>query len=168
LKKDGIPYKGFLFIGLMNVAENPYVIEYNVRMGDPETESVLPRLECDLVDLFLGVAKGNLAEKSFGISPKTAVTIMLVAGGYPGDYKKGDPITGLENIQNSHLFHAGTKAVNGHIETNGGRVLAVTALENSLEEAVAAALVDAAKVRFDGAYFRSDIGVDLINFTKPQ
>lgn len=168
LKKDNIPYKGFLFIGLMNVAGNPYVIEYNVRMGDPETESVLPRLECDLVDLFLGVAKGNLAEKSFGISPKTAVTIMLVAGGYPGDYKKGDPITGLENIQNSHLFHAGTKAVNGHIETNGGRVLAVTALENSLEEAVAAALVDAAKVRFDGAYFRSDIGVDLINFTKPQ
>ena len=168
LKKDNIPYKGFLFIGLMNVAGNPYVIEYNVRMGDPETESVLPRLECDLVDLFLGVANGNLAEKSFEISLKTAVTVMLVAGGYPGDYKKGDPITGLENIQNTQLFHAGTKAENGQIETNGGRVLAVTALENSLEEAVAAALVDAAKVRFEGAYFRSDIGVDLINFTKPQ
>jgi phosphoribosylamine--glycine ligase len=111
----------------MNVAGDPYVIEYNVRMGDPETESVLPRLECDLVDLFLGVANGNLAEKSFSISPKTAVTVMLVAGGYPEDYKKGDAITGLENIQNSHLFHAGTKTENGRIETNGGRVLAVTA-----------------------------------------
>ena len=134
-------------------------------MGDPETESVLPRLECDLVDLFLGVAKGNLAEKSFEISPKTAVTVMLVAGGYPGDYKKGDPITGLENIQNSHLFHAGTKAVDGHVETNGGRVLAVTALENSLEEAVSTALADAAKVRFEGAYFRNDIGTDLLKLS---
>jgi phosphoribosylamine--glycine ligase len=167
LKKDHIPYKGFLFIGLMNVAGDPYVIEYNVRMGDPETESVLPRLECDLVDLFLGVANGNLAEKSFSISPKTAVTVMLVAGGYPGDYKKGDAITGLENIQNSHLFHAGTKAKNGDIETNGGRVLAVTALEDSLEKAVSTALADAAKVRFEGAYFRSDIGTDLLNFTNP-
>jgi len=93
---------------------------------------------------------------------------MLVAGGYPGDYKKGDAITGLENIQNSHLFHAGTKAKNGDIETNGGRVLAVTALEDSLEKAVSTALADAAKVRFEGAYFRSDIGTDLLNFTKPQ
>jgi phosphoribosylamine--glycine ligase len=162
LKKDNIPYKGFLFIGLMNVAGNPYVIEYNVRMGDPETESVIPRLECDLVDLFLGVAQGNLTEKSFSISPKTAVTVMLVAGGYPGDYKKGDAITGLNNIQNSQLFHAGTKAQNGRIETNGGRVLAVTALEDSLEEAVSTALNDAAKVSFEGAYFRSDIGADLL------
>jgi phosphoribosylamine--glycine ligase len=134
-------------------------------MGDPETESVLPRLECDLVDLFLGVANGNLAKKSFDISPKTAVTVMLVAGGYPGDYKKGEPITGLENIQNSHLFHAGTKAENGQIETNGGRVLAVTALKDSLEEAVTTALADAAKVRFDGAYFRNDIGTDLLKLS---
>ncbi len=162
LKKDNIPYKGFLFIGLMNVAGNPYVIEYNVRMGDPETESVIPRLECDLVDLFLGVAQGNLAEKSFSISPKTAVTVMIVAGGYPSDYKKGDAITGLNNIQKSQLFHAGTKAQNGCIETNGGRVLAVTALEDSLEEAVNTALNDAAKVSFEGAYFRSDIGADLL------
>jgi len=162
LKKDNIPYKGFLFIGLMNVAGNPYVIEYNVRMGDPETESVIPRLECDLVDLFLGVAQGNLAEKSLSISPKTAVTVMIVAGGYPGDYKKGDAITGLNNIQKSQLFHAGTKAQNGCIETNGGRVLAVTALEDSLEEAVRTSLADAAKVSFEGAYFRSDIGADLL------
>lgn len=168
LKKDGIPYKGFLFIGLMNVGGNPYVIEYNVRMGDPETESVIPRLDCDLVDLFLGVAQENLAAKSFKISPKTAVTVMVVAGGYPGDYKKGDCISGLEVVQSSYLFHAGTKAVNGKIETNGGRVLALTTLQNTLQEAVSTALADAANIRFEGAYFRSDIGADLLNLTKPQ
>ncbi|MFM6953482.1 MAG: phosphoribosylamine--glycine ligase [Sphingobacteriaceae bacterium] len=165
LKKDNIPYKGFLFIGLMNVGGDPYVIEYNVRMGDPETESVLPRLECDLVDLFLGVANEKLAEKSFSISPKTAVTVMLVAGGYPGDYEKGDSMTGLEKIQNSHLFHAGTKSVEGKIETNGGRVLAVTALADCLQEAASIALTDAAKVSFKGVYFRSDIGADLLRLT---
>lgn len=168
LKKDGIPYKGFLFIGLMNVHGDPYVIEYNVRMGDPETESVIPRLECDLVDVFLGVANENLVEKSFKISPKTAVTVMVVAGGYPGDYQKGDVITGLENIQRSQLFHAGTKAVDGKIETNGGRVLAVTALADSLQDAVSVALSDAEKIAFKGAYFRNDVGADLLNFTKQR
>ncbi|SEM08473.1 phosphoribosylamine--glycine ligase [bacterium A37T11] len=162
LKKDGIPYKGFIFIGLMNTNGEPYVIEYNVRMGDPETESVLPRIESDLVDLLLGVAQENLGEKSFSISSKTAATVVLVAGGYPGHYENGFAITGLENVKESFLFHAGTKSVNGEVQTAGGRVLAVTAMEDTLFDALQQATADAGRIFFDRKYFRRDIGFDLI------
>src|SRR5690606_18877021 len=128
LRKDGIPYKGFIFIGLMNVGGDPYVIEYNVRMGDPETQSVLPRIESDLVDLLLGVAQGDLADRSFTLSPKTAATVVLVSGGYPGSYESGKAISNIENVKDAIVFHAGTKAEDGAVKTDGGRVLAVTAL----------------------------------------
>lgn len=163
LKKDGIPYKGFIFIGLMNDNGNPYVIEYNVRMGDPETESVLPRIECDFVDLLLGVAEENLAEKSFKISTKTAATVMVVSGGYPGKYENGKVISGLENVKESIIFHAGTLLVNKEIKTAGGRVLAVTALKDNLLDALQQATADAGRIFFEGKDFRRDIGFDLID-----
>jgi phosphoribosylamine--glycine ligase len=162
LKKDQIPYKGFIFIGLMNVNGDPYVIEYNVRMGDPETESVLPRIESDLVELLLGVAQENLHEKEFKTSAKTAVTVMLVAGGYPGAYEKGKPMSGMENVRHSMVFHAGTENDNGVIKTNGGRVIAVTSLQDNLFDAVQCAIADAGRIYYDGRYFRSDIGADLL------
>ncbi|MFM6975534.1 MAG: phosphoribosylamine--glycine ligase [Sphingobacteriaceae bacterium] len=162
LKKDGIPYKGFIFIGLMNCGGDPYVIEYNVRMGDPETESVIPRIESDLVELFLGVAQVNLAEKEIKISPKTAVTVMLVAGGYPGEYEKAKPMSGMENVRNSLVFHAGTEADNGTVKTNGGRVMAITSLQDNLFDAVQCAIADAGRIYYEGRYFRSDIGADLL------
>lgn len=166
LKKDGIPYKGFIFIGLMASnnpkGREPYVIEYNVRMGDPETESVLPRIESDLLDLFLGVANQNLAEKELKISSKTAATVMIVAGGYPGDYAKGKEISGIENLRHSTAFHAGTILDNGIVKSNGGRVIAVTSLQDNLFDAVQCATADAGRIYFDGRYFRPDIGVDLM------
>lgn len=166
LKKENIPYKGFIFFGLMNVNENPYLIEYNVRMGDPETESVLPRIESDLVELFLGVAQGNLAEKEITLSPKTAATVMLVSGGYPGDYNKGEVITGIENVEKAMVFQAGTVQDGEDIKTNGGRVLAVTALEDTLFEALQQATADAGRIFFQGKYFRTDIGFDLMDYIK--
>lgn len=162
LKKDGIPYKGFIFIGLMNVDGEPFVIEYNVRMGDPETESVLPRIESDLVDLLEGVAKGDLANRSYTVSPKTAVTVMLVSGGYPGDYENGKVISNIENVKESIVFHAGTKSVNGEIVTAGGRVIAVTTLQDDLFSALQQATADAGRIFYQGKYFRTDIGFDLI------
>lgn len=166
LKKDNIPYKGFIFIGLMASegpdGKDPYVIEYNVRMGDPETESVIPRIESDLLELFLGVANGNLDEKELRISPKTAATIMLVAGGYPGEYMKGKPITGTENLRHSVVFHAGTELENGIIKSNGGRVIAVTSVQDTLFDAVQKATADAGRIYFDARYFRTDIGADLM------
>ncbi len=162
LKKDGIPYKGFIFIGLMNVEGEPYVIEYNVRMGDPETESVLPRIESDLLDLLEGVAQGNLDQRSYTVSPQTAVTVMLVAGGYPGDYESGKEITNIENVKESIVFQAGTKEVEGKIVTAGGRVIAVTTLQDTLFEALQQATADAGRIYFEGKYFRRDIGFDLI------
>ncbi len=162
LKKDGIPYKGFIFIGLMNVEGEPYVIEYNVRMGDPETESVLPRIESDLLDLLEGVAQGNLDQRSYTVSPQTAVTVMLVAGGYPGDYESGKEITNIENVKESIVFQAGTKEVDGKIVTAGGRVIAVTTLQDTLFEALQQATADAGRIYFEGKYFRRDIGFDLI------
>ncbi|MBL1409517.1 phosphoribosylamine--glycine ligase [Sphingobacterium faecale] len=162
LKKDGIPYKGFIFIGLMNVDGEPYVIEYNVRMGDPETESVLPRIESDLVDLLEGVAKGDLNTRSYTLSPKTAVTVMLVSGGYPGDYENGKTISNIENVKESIVFHAGTKLVNGEIVTAGGRVIAVTTMQDDLFTALQQATADAGRIFFQGKYFRTDIGFDLI------
>ena len=162
LKKEGIPYKGFIFIGLMNCAGEPYVIEYNCRMGDPETESVMPRMECDFADLLLGVANQTLHQTSFGISPKVAATVMCVAGGYPGDYEKGKIITGFDNVRNSVVFQAGTELDNGSVKTAGGRVLAVTSLQDTLFDALQNATADAARIYFDGVYFRRDIGFDLL------
>jgi len=169
LKKDAIPYKGFIFIGLMATdtpqGREPYVIEYNVRMGDPETESVIPRIESDLIDLFLGVANENLFDKELKISPKTAATVMIVAGGYPGEYAKGKPITGIENLRHSIAFHAGTELDNGVIKSNGGRVIAITSLQDNLFDAVQNATADAGRIYFDGRYFRPDIGVDLMDIS---
>ncbi|MGB4776602.1 MAG: phosphoribosylamine--glycine ligase, partial [Daejeonella sp.] len=162
LKKDQIPYKGFIFIGLMKVSDEPYVIEYNVRMGDPETESVILRIESDLVELFLGVAHENLAKKELIISPKIAATIMLVSGGYPGEYLKGKEITGIDNIRHSMVFHAGTELENGLVKSVGGRVLAISSLKDTLFEAVQTATADAGRIYYDGRYFRTDIGADLL------
>lgn len=166
LKSEGIPYQGFIFIGLMKVNEEPYTIEYNVRMGDPETESVLPRIESDLVDLLLGVANRNLSEKELILSPKTAATVMLVSGGYPEKYENGKVITGLENIKESIVFHAGTAIEDGDIVTNGGRVLAVTALKDNLFEALQQATADSGRIFYNGRYFRTDIGFDLMEYVK--
>jgi len=162
LKADGIPYEGFIFIGLMNCGGEPYVIEYNCRMGDPETESVLPRIESDFVDLLKGVAEGNLAEKELVISEKIAATVVMVSGGYPGEYLKDRTITGIENVRGSQVFHAGTKEENGEIKTSGGRVLAVTAVQDDLFKALQQATADASRIYYDGMYFRRDIGFDLI------
>lgn len=166
LKKDNILYKGFIFIGLMasesGDGKDPYVIEYNVRMGDPETESVIPRIESDLVELFKGVAEENLAEKELKISPKIAATIMIVAGGYPGEYLKGKAITGMENLRHSTAFHAGTELENGIVKSNGGRVMAITSLQDNIFDAVQSATADAGRIYFDGRYFRADIGADLM------
>ncbi len=161
LKKDDIPYKGFIFIGIMKVGDEPYVIEYNVRMGDPETESVIPRIESDFLDLLLAVAGENLAEKSVLISPKTAVSIMLVAGGYPGEYLKGRGISGIDNVRHSLVFHAGTGLDNGLVKSIGGRVLAITSLKENLFDAIQTATADAGRIYYDGRYFRNDIGGDL-------
>jgi len=161
LKIDLIPYKGFIFIGLMNVEGEPFVIEYNVRMGDPETESVLPRIESDFVELLLGVANENLEEKELVISEKTAATVMLVASGYPGEYMKGKVISGIENIKESHVFQAGTVLEDGLVKTAGGRVLAITSLQDSMFAAVQQAVADGGRIYYDGRYFRTDIGFDL-------
>lgn len=164
LKNDQIPYKGFIFIGLMNVNGEPYVIEYNVRMGDPETQSVLSRIESDLLDLFEGVANQNLAEKEIKISPKTAATVVLVSGGYPGSYENGFEISNFQSVKNSRIFHAGTQIKDGEIVTAGGRVLAVTALEDNLFKALQQATADAGRIYFHKKYFRRDIGFDLIEY----
>ena len=162
LKQDGIPYKGFIFIGLMNCGGEPWVIEYNCRMGDPETESVLPRIESDLVELLLGVAEGNLQERELRISGKTAATIMCVAGGYPGEYLKDRTVTGLDNVRGSIAFHAGTTLQGDEVKTSGGRVLAITSLQEDLFTALQQATLDASRIYYDGKYFRKDIGFDLI------
>jgi len=162
LKKEGIPYKGFIFIGLMNTNGEPWVIEYNCRMGDPETESVMPRIESDFVDLLMGVAEGNLIEKELVISNKTAATVVCVAGGYPGEYLKDKTISGIENVRDSHVFHAGTTLVGEDIKAVGGRVLAVTSLQDNMFDALQQATADAARIYYDGVYFRKDIGFDLL------
>ncbi|WP_316812771.1 phosphoribosylamine--glycine ligase [Pedobacter heparinus] len=163
LKKDNIDYTGFIFFGLIKVNEKPLVIEYNCRMGDPETESVIPRVENDLVDLFIAASKKKLKDYKLNISDKNAATVMIVAGGYPGDYEKGKTITGIENVRQSLVFHAGTTLEGGVIKTNGGRVLAVSSLQDSQFEALQSATADAARIYFDGKYFREDIGFDLIS-----
>lgn len=162
LKKDKIDYTGFIFFGLIKVNEKPYLIEYNCRMGDPETESVIPRIENDLVELFVATAEKRLKGIKLTINPKNAATVMIVAGGYPGEYEKGKVITGLDNLRESMAFHAGTITEGGVVKSNGGRVVAITSLQNTQFEALQCATADAARVYFDGKYFREDIGFDLI------
>jgi phosphoribosylamine--glycine ligase len=161
LKRENIPYKGFIFIGLMNCYGEPYVIEYNCRMGDPETESVMPRITSDFVDLLEGVANGNLNEKELQISNKIAATVVMVSGGYPGEYLKDRTITGIENVRDSHVFQAGTYLDHESVKTFGGRVLAVTSLQDDLFTALQQATADASRIYYDGMFFRKDIGFDL-------
>lgn len=161
LKKDNIEYKGFVFIGLISVNSEPYVIEYNVRMGDPETEVVMLRIKSDLVELLKGVADQTLSDVSLDIDPRFATTIMLVAGGYPLDYEKGDEINGLDNIAGSLLFHAGTKKEQGRVVTNGGRVIAISSYGNSKDEALSMSFKNAEIISFNGKNYRKDIGFDL-------
>ncbi|MDP9077141.1 MAG: phosphoribosylamine--glycine ligase [Bacteroidota bacterium] len=162
LKQEGIPYKGFIFIGLMNCGGDPYMIEYNCRMGDPETESVMMRIESDLVDLLQGVAEGTLDEKELIISDKVAATVVMVAGGYPGEYLKDKTITGMENVRDSQVFHAGTYLDGEDVKTSGGRVLAITSLQDNMFDALQQATADASRIYYDGLYFRKDIGFDLL------
>lgn len=161
LIKDDIPYKGFIFIGLMSVEGEPFVIEYNVRMGDPETEVVIPRLKSDLVDLFQAVAAGNLRTKQIEVDERSATTVMCVSGGYPGSYEKGKVITGLENIKEGLVFHAGTTEKDGDVVTSGGRVIALTAYGKDKDDALQQSFKNAQTINFEGKYFRSDIGFDL-------
>ena len=161
LKTDNLPYVGFIFIGLIKVGDEPKVIEYNVRMGDPETEVVIPRLKSDLVDVLLAMANGTLDQIDLQIDERTATTVMAVSGGYPEAYEKGKEITGAENIQDSIVFHAGTKMSNGKVVTNGGRVIAVTSFGKDFKEALKTSYQNMEKLHFDGMYYRKDLGFDL-------
>ena len=162
LQKDGIEYKGFVFIGLIIVKGEPIVIEYNVRMGDPETEVVIPRIKSDLVELFQAVANEKLNEISLEIDERSATTVMMVSGGYPEEYEKGHQISGLDKVEDSLVFHAGTKHENGNVVTNGGRVLAITSFGNDFQEAIKKSYQNIDKLHFDKMYFRKDIGFDLL------
>jgi phosphoribosylamine---glycine ligase len=161
-QKDGIDYKGFVFIGLINVKSEPIVIEYNVRMGDPETEVVVPRIKSDLVELFLAVANENLNEFELDIDERSAATIVVVSGGYPEKFEKGKVISGLETVEDSIIFHAGTELHNGDVHTNGGRVLTVTSYGNDFQEAIKKSYRNIDKLHFDKMYYRKDIGLDLL------
>ncbi len=161
LKKDNIEYKGFIFIGLINVKGEPKVIEYNVRMGDPETEVVIPRIKSDLLNLLKGIGDGTFSEKDLNITEEVATTVMLVSGGYPEAYEKGKEISGVEDITESIVFHAGTKQDDGTIKTNGGRVIALTSFGENMNEALEKSFESAEKISFEGKYYRKDIGFDL-------
>ena len=163
LQSEGLHYKGFIFIGLMVVEGTPYVLEYNVRMGDPETEVVMPRLQTDLVTLFQAVNEGSLNEIEVSVHPETCATVMLVSGGYPGAYEKGKRITGLDKIKGSQVFHAGTRREGKQVLTNGGRVLAISSMGANIEEAVQRSLENAQQIQFEGKYYRTDIGKDLLS-----
>ena len=161
LQADNIPYKGFIFIGLMNMDGEPKVVEYNVRMGDPETEVVIPRIESDFLDLLWKTGKGELKSAELKISPDTATTVIMVSGGYPEDYEKGKVISNLDKTANSIVFHSGTKEENGNIVTNGGRVLAITSFGKDFKEALAKSYKNTEIISYEGKYFRSDLGKDL-------
>ncbi|MES2798474.1 MAG: phosphoribosylamine--glycine ligase [Bacteroidota bacterium] len=162
LRAEKIPYKGFVFFGLINVKGEPYVIEYNCRLGDPETEVVLPRLKSDLLDLFEGVATNTLSERDVQFAEQCCATVMMVAGGYPGEYKNGYPIYGLNEITDSLIFHAGTSADGPAVKSAGGRVLAVTSYGKTLNVALEKSYNSISKIEFEGAYFRKDIGFDVL------
>jgi phosphoribosylamine--glycine ligase len=161
LKKDNIEYKGFIFIGLINVKGEPKVIEYNVRMGDPETEVVIPRIKSDLLNLLKGIGDGTFSEKDLEITEEVATTVMLVSGGYPEAYEKGKEITGIEKVNDSIVFHAGTKQEGETVKTNGGRVIALTSFGENMNDALKKSFDSAEKIDFEGKYFRKDIGFDL-------
>ncbi|MFT3737449.1 MAG: phosphoribosylamine--glycine ligase [Breznakibacter sp.] len=161
LKKDDILYKGFIFFGLINVGGDPYVIEYNCRMGDPETEVVVPRIKNDILALFQATAAGELKKHSIEVDPQVVTTVMMVSGGYPGDYEKGFPITGLDRTKGSIVFHAGTRLDGKMVLTNGGRVLAVSSYGKTKDEALLHSYRNAEQIDFEGKYYRTDIGFDL-------
>lgn len=161
LSKDQLPYKGFIFIGLIKVGDDPFVIEYNVRLGDPETEVVLPRIKNDLVELFGAVAKGELNSIELEIDERTATTVMLVSGGYPQAYKKGIEINGIEDVEDSIVYHAGTQLKEGKILTNGGRVMAITSFGSDFREGLSKSYQNIKNINFDNMYYRKDIGFDL-------
>ena len=161
LKKEGITYKGFLFIGIMDVNGSPKVIEYNVRMGDPETEVVIPRIKSDFLNLLKGIGDDTFSEKDLNITEEIATTVMLVSEGYPENYEKGKLVYGLENIQNSYAFHAGTVKKENQILTNGGRVISLTSFGRTIDEALKKSYESANTVSFEGKYYRKDIGFDL-------
>ena len=164
LNKEGIDYRGFIFIGLMNCDGEPSVIEYNCRMGDPETEVVIPRIKSDLLDLLQGVAAQTLSEKNYETLPETAATVVMVSGGYPGEFEKGKVVQGLAGQKESIIFHSGTKLQDDQVVTNGGRVFAITSFGRSIKDAVEKSFLTAGEIKYDGKYFRRDIGMDLMNY----
>ncbi len=163
LQKDNIDYKGFIFLGLIKVGDDPKVIEYNVRMGDPETEVVMPRVKSDLLDLFIGVSTETLDTKTLEIDSRYATTVMMVSGGYPEGYEKGKSISGIDSVNDSIVFHAGTTKKSNEMVTSGGRVLAVTSYGKTMDEALETSYKNVQKIQFDGSYYRKDIGFDLNN-----
>jgi len=164
LNSEGIDYRGFIFIGLMNCNGEPQVIEYNCRMGDPETEVVIPRIESDFLDLLVGVGQQTLHTKEYSTTPQTATTVVMVSGGYPEEFKKGYEVSGLDNVKDSYIFHSGTKFDNDKVVTNGGRVFAITSFGNTIEEAITKSFAAAEKINYTNKYYRKDIGKDLINY----
>jgi len=161
LAEDGIPFVGFLFFGLIKVGDDPFVIEYNTRMGDPETEAVIPRIKSDFLDLLISAANGKLAGKQIEIDHRVTAAVMMVAGGYPNAYEKDKEISGTENVQDAIVFHAGTHLEGGRVRTSGGRVIAVTAYGKGLKEALRKSYIGIDQIEFEGKYARRDIGYDL-------